>query len=190
MTRKRQNKKSEHYVNNKEFTQQVTDYVNQCKIAEQKGLPRPKMNDYLGECIMRICKRIAVLPNFSGYSYIDEMIYDGIEGCVYGLPKFNREKSDNAFSYASMIVINKFRQRLNKEKYQHKLKQAIFENVNIMFMATDTQDSDDKTYLSQWQEEHQNFSQSQNSTYDEGQVKKKRKPKSPSSKVSSLKEYI
>lgn len=186
--RKRQKRGDEHYVNNKEFTEAVSKYALAHKEATNKGEVPPKMSNYIGECVMKISKRVASKPNFSGYSYIDEMIYDAIEGCVYGLHKFDPEKSQNAFAYASTIIHNKFIQRLNKEKDQRVIKQSVFDHLNVMYRTSDQQDSDDNVYLAQFNENHSEFSQQHLSTFNE--EKKPRKKRKIPKNISNIEGFL
>jgi hypothetical protein len=66
------------YVNNPEFLQAIVDYKKLCVEAEDSGDDKPQIPDYIGECIYQISTRLASKPNFSGYSYKDEMISDGL----------------------------------------------------------------------------------------------------------------
>ena len=47
-------RKSEHYVNNKEFLEAIVIYRNKCIAAEEAGEPRPRITNYLGECFLKI----------------------------------------------------------------------------------------------------------------------------------------
>ena len=89
MTTKKQN---EHYVNNKEFTLEVSEYNEKVKLAESKGKTPPRMTEYIGECIYKIATRLSTRPNFINYTYRDEMICDAIENCIQYIGNFNREK--------------------------------------------------------------------------------------------------
>ena len=44
----RRTKKSEHYVNNKEFLEALIVYRGKCAEAEEAGKPRPRITNYLG----------------------------------------------------------------------------------------------------------------------------------------------
>ena len=46
----------EHYVNNKEFSQAVVDYVNAVRAAEGKGKETPKITEYIGRCFLKIAE--------------------------------------------------------------------------------------------------------------------------------------
>ena len=127
MTTKKDPKKAEHYVNNKEFTQAVAEYNESVKLAESKGKTPPKMTEYIGECIYKIATRLSTRPNFINYTYRDEMICDAIENCIQYIGNFNREKSNNAFAYITQICYYAFLRRIQKEKKQLEIKSKILE---------------------------------------------------------------
>ena len=92
-------KRSEHYVNNKEFLYAIVQYKTDIKEAEAKGEPRPVIPRYLGECFMKIARHLSYKPNFVNYMFKEDMISDGIENCVQYINNFNPEKSSNPFAY-------------------------------------------------------------------------------------------
>ena len=94
MTTKKDPKKAEHYVNNKEFTAAVAEYVAEIKQAKLDGDEKPRMSEYIGGCIYKISTRLSTRPNFINYTYRDEMICDAIENCIQYLGNFNAEKSN------------------------------------------------------------------------------------------------
>ena len=147
----RQKKGSEHYVNNKEFTAAIIEHNSACRLAEKKGLEKPKISEYIGECIYKIATRLSTKPNFINYSYRDEMICDGIENCLQYIENFNEEKSNNAFAYITQIIYFAFLRRIQKEKKQQAIKQkAIMESGILTDMADsiDGSPSDGKnTYI-------------------------------------------
>lgn len=132
----RQKKGSEHYVNNKEFTAAIIEHNSACRLADKKGLEKPKISEYIGECIYKIATRLSTKPNFINYSYRDEMICDGIENCLQYIENFNEEKSNNAFAYITQIIYFAFLRRIQKEKKQQAIKQkAIMESGILTDMA-------------------------------------------------------
>ena len=147
----RQKKGSEHYVNNKEFTAAIIEHNSACRLADKKGLEKPKISEYIGECIYKIATRLSTKPNFINYSYRDEMICDGIENCLQYIENFNEEKSNNAFAYITQIIYFAFLRRIQKEKKQQAIKQkAIMESGILTDMADsiDGSPSDGKnTYI-------------------------------------------
>ena len=147
----RQKKGSEHYANNKEFTAAIIEHNSACRLADKKGLEKPKISEYIGECIYKIATRLSTKPNFINYSYRDEMICDGIENCLQYIENFNEEKSNNAFAYITQIIYFAFLRRIQKEKKQQAIKQkAIMESGILTDMADsiDGSPSDGKnTYI-------------------------------------------
>lgn len=107
---------SKHYVNNKDFLEAVIKHKEACESARARGVREPIVPDYIGECIFHIANRLARRPNFSGYSFKEDMIMDGVENCIKYVEKFNPEKSNNAFAYFTQIVWFAFLQRIAKEK--------------------------------------------------------------------------
>ena len=160
MTTKKDPKKAEHYVNNKEFTQAVAEYNDSVKLAESKGKTPPKMTEYIGECIYKIATRLSTRPNFINYTYRDEMICDAIENCIQYIGNFNREKSNNAFAYITQICYYAFLRRIQKEKKQVFIKQQAIDASNITMDAFDTIDGVHDPALTntnvEWMQEHMN----------------------------------
>ena len=132
--RKRQKPGDEHYVNNREFTLALDDYSRACKKAEDEGKRKPQMNNYLGECIMKMANRLANSPRFSGYSYKDEMIHNGILAAVKYAHRFNGDKFDNGFAYVTQILFSHFIITIKneKKKYETNLKMIQEAEVGVM----------------------------------------------------------
>ena len=141
-----------HYVDNKKLNEAMTAFVAKCKEAEEAGEQRPKIPEYIGECIYKIATRLATNRNFSSYSYKDEMIADGIEVCIRYLHNFNPEKSNNPFSYFTQIIYYAFLQRISKEKKQAYIRAKSFENSAIMNTMVDDGNSPYFTNLQQMYE--------------------------------------
>jgi len=127
------------YVNNKDLLQALIDYRSACKEAEEVGDPSPRIPDYIGKCIFMMANRIATRPNFSGYSYKEDMISDGIENCIQYIHNFNPDKSQNPFAYFTQIIWYAFIRRIQKEKKQMYIK---FKASQNMFTDLDVIDSD------------------------------------------------
>ena len=133
-------KVSEHYVNNKDFTAAVAEYVEKINEAKAKDKTPPKMSEYIGECIYKIATRLSTRPNFINYTYRDEMICDAIENCIQYLGNFNVEKSNNAFAYVTQICYYAFLRRIQKEKKQVYIKQQAIDASNVTLESFDTID--------------------------------------------------
>lgn len=111
-------KKNAHYVDNKQLLAAMIEFRNSVIEAKEKGEPRPRIPNYIGECIMKISEHLSYRPNFINYTYKDEMISDGIENCLLYIDNFNPEKSKNPFAYFTQIIYYAFIRRMQKEKKQ------------------------------------------------------------------------
>ena len=120
-------KRSEHYVNNKEFLAAIVAYKQSIEDAEGLGQPKPRITNYLGECFLKIATHLSYKPNFVNYMFKDDMICDGIENCVQYINNFNPEKSKNPFAYFTQIIHYAFLRRIQKEKKQLEIRQKIIE---------------------------------------------------------------
>ena len=123
----RRTKKSEHYVNNKEFLEALIVYRTKCAEAEEAGKPRPRITNYLGSCFLKIATHLSYKPNFVNYMFREDMICDGIENCVQYIKNFDPEKSRNPFAYFTQIIHYAFLRRIQKEKRQMDIKDKILE---------------------------------------------------------------
>ena len=120
-------KKTEHYVDNKQFLQAMIEYRKVCVEAEQNNQEIPPVTNYIGECFLKIANHLSYRPNFINYTYKEEMISDGIENCLQYVKNFNPEKSNNPFAYFTQIVYYAFLRRIAKEKRQLDIKEKILE---------------------------------------------------------------
>ena len=118
-------KRSEHYVNNKEFLAAIVAYKQSIAQAEQAGDPKPRITNYLGECFLKIATHLSYKPNFVNYMFKDDMICDGIENCVQYIGNFDPSKSSNPFAYFTQIIYYAFLRRISKEKRQLEIKNKI-----------------------------------------------------------------
>ena len=131
------------YVNNPEFLECIVKYKNDIKEAEECGDDKPPIPNYIGECIYKIATRLASKPNFSGYSYKDDMISDGLENAIQALGNFDPEKSSNPFAYFTQIIWYAFLRRIDKEKKQLYIKHKVVENSVVLGTAITKDDSGD-----------------------------------------------
>ena len=140
MTTKKDPKKAEHYVNNKEFLAAILEYKKSIEKAELEGEPKPRITNYLGECFLKIATHLSYKPNFVNYMFKDDMICDGIENCVQYIHNFNPEKSTNPFAYFTQIIHYAFLRRIQKEKKQLEIRQKLIERTGYdeVFVADES----------------------------------------------------
>lgn len=122
---------SKHYVNNAEMLGVLTEYRNKVLTAKQNDTVKPRVPNYIGECILLIANNLAKKPNFVNYTYKDEMISDGIENCLQYIDNFDPEKSKNPFAYFTQIIYYAFIRRIHKEKKQSYIKHKSLEHSII-----------------------------------------------------------
>ena len=124
--------KRNHYVDNKQLLAAMIVYKDEVKNALEKETERPRVPNYIGECIMKIAQHLSYKPNFINYTYKDEMISDGIENCLLYIDNFNPEKSSNPFAYFTQIIYYAFIRRIQKEKKQTYVKYKSLENQELI----------------------------------------------------------
>ncbi len=120
-------KKRQHYVDNKEFLAAIIKYKEKVEHAKENELPKPRVNDYIGGCFLKIATHLSYRPNFINYMYKDDMVCDGIENCIQYIDNFDPNKSRNPFAYFTQIVYYAFLRRIAKEKRQMDIKEKIIE---------------------------------------------------------------
>jgi hypothetical protein len=134
-------KKTEYYVNNKEFLEAVSVYRNKVIAAKENDQPRPRVPNYIGECFLKIATHLSYKPNFVNYMFREDMICDGIENCLQYIDNFDPAKSTNPFAYFTQIIYYAFLRRIQKEKKQMEIKNKILERSGYdEVMHTDTYD--------------------------------------------------
>lgn len=124
-------KKPVHYVDNQKFLQEIINYKQLCADAEACGDEKPRIPNYLGECILKISTKLANRPNFINYSYKEDMILDGIENSIQYFDNFNPEKSSNPFTYFTTIIYYAFLRRIDKEKKQSYIRGKLIRDNTI-----------------------------------------------------------
>ena len=129
-------RKSEHYVNNKEFLEALINYRAKCQRAEEAGEARPVIPRYIGECFLKIANHLSYKPNFVNYMFREDMISDGIENCVQYIKNFNPEKSSNPFAYFTQIIHYAFLRRIQKEKSQMDIRGKLIERSGFEEVMT------------------------------------------------------
>lgn len=120
----KKNKKPKHYINNTDFYLELKKYY-----KDKKDNPNVRLSNYIGQCILQMSEKIASRPNFSNYTYKDEMISDGIEAAVNAAKSFNPEKSNNPFGYFSKVIWNAFLRRIAFEKRENETKHKNYQRL-------------------------------------------------------------
>ena len=140
-------------------------------------------SNYIGECILKIANNLSHKPNFSNYTYKDDMILDGIENCILYIHNFDPEKSNNPFAYFTQIIFYAFLRRIGKEKKQAYVKNKLIQNMS--FDLFEFQDHDNKEHF---ENAHIDFMKN-NQHFDDYLIKKENK-KLKKNKQPTLEEFI
>ena len=74
---------------------------------------------------------MAFKPNFSGYTFKDEMISDAIENCLIYINNFDPKKGNNPFAYYTQIAWYAFVRRINREQKQLMTKYKFIESLDL-----------------------------------------------------------
>lgn len=156
-------KRSEHYVNNKEFLSALIKYREDVEISYKKKFDvhlseqpkeargkswdtKPPIPRYIGECFLKIANHLSFKPNFVNYMFKEDMISDGIENCVQYIHNFNPEKSQNPFAYFTQIIHYAFLRRIQREKRQLDIKNKIIERSGFSEVFDDNNTIDGSNY--------------------------------------------
>jgi len=130
---------SNYYIDKKEFYDAIVAYKKQCAEAEDSGSPLPKMNDYLGKCLIDLATRISYKPNFRSYPYREEMIGDGIENGIMAMKSFDPQKSQNPYGYFTTIIHYAYLRRIKKERMQlYRKYKAMHNSIIFKKLAEDS----------------------------------------------------
>ena len=145
-------KQKPHYVNNKEFSLSVVDYVKLVNEAQKAGTKLPIVPDYIATCFLKIAQGLSHKANFIRYTYREEMVMDAVENCLKAITNYNIEAATrtgkpNAFAYFTQICYYAFLRRLAKEKKQQDIKFKYIEKAGIedFIMGADTDSTIDST---------------------------------------------
>ena len=129
-------KNKPHYVNNKDFSLAVVEYVEKVVLSKNKNNQVPLVPDYIAECFLKIAEGLSHKANFVRYTYREEMVMDAVENCLraitnYDIDAATRTGVPNAFAYFTQICYYAFLRRIAKEKKQQDIKFRWIEKSGI-----------------------------------------------------------
>ena len=111
-------KSKNNFIDNKEMYAAFVDYRAKVDAAKEAGEPKPHVPKYIGKCFLDIAEHLSMRPNFSNYSYRQDMVMDAVENCLVYAANFDPTKSKNPFSYFTQVCWYAFIRRIGKEKRQ------------------------------------------------------------------------
>src|SRR5690606_33105405 len=130
-------KVKKHYVDNKKFYQCILDYKKKVYEANRDGKEKPPIPDFAGECILLIAQNTVRMPQYSGYTYKEEMVSDAVLNCIKYFDNFDETKYTNPHAYFTMICLHANKQRINDEK---KNRYAIYKKFEEDFIFNANRD--------------------------------------------------
>lgn len=133
--------KNSFYVRNKDLLVEIHKYRKTCRYDENGKyvVGSGRATETLGRMIMKIANGLAQKPNYSGYTWVDDMKAEAMLTVIKYLKNFDPEKSQNPFAYITQICSNSFMGYINKQKRHSKIKTHLFDNKDRC--ADDSTDS-------------------------------------------------
>ena len=169
---------ADHYVDNTKLVAELEAYKERLKNNPDERLP-----EYVGKCVLDICKRFSMRPNFIGYSYRDEMVSDAIENVLQYITNFDSKKSTNAFSYITQIAYYAFIRRIGREKKQSYIKHRMIRDMPMeSFNVNEFDDAELSQNFVSYVQSH--------SSFDFESFEKKMEKKKPIILSSPLEEFM
>src|SRR6056300_230272 len=110
-------------------------------------LHRIPIDDFIGDCILKICQNLIRKKGFIEYSqtHSEDMIGDAIENCILYISSFDPRKSSEPFSYFTQVATWAFVRRIEKEKREIYFKLRSLHNMDGL-MDSSHQEEHDDTY--------------------------------------------
>jgi hypothetical protein len=111
--------KASHYVDRQEFYDALVE-----RRELLKTNPDLPVTNYIGDCILKICKGLGSKWNFAQYTWKDELVSDAIVHVLRYIDSFDPDVSTNPFSYFTQTAYNSFMGRFEIERNEQYAKYA------------------------------------------------------------------
>jgi DNA-directed RNA polymerase specialized sigma24 family protein len=129
-----------HYVSNADFLVAMKKYKEMVLKATAEDKPKPRVPEYIGECLLKIATHLSYKSNFINYTYREDMILDGVENCLQYIDNFDPTKSSNPFAYFTQIIYYAFIRKIQKEKKQTYVKNKLIMEMPFELFELQEQD--------------------------------------------------
>lgn len=139
-------KKTNNYIDNAKFYEEMKKYKQMVKEATERGEEKPRVTEYIGNCLYLIAENLSYKPNFINYIFREELVGDAIENCLAYADNFDPDKSQYPFAYFSKIAYYAFLRRIDKEKKQLYTKYKAIEHANMYNLVSDQPLDDTNDY--------------------------------------------
>lgn len=125
-----------HYVDNKRFQEllvQRKELILNCK-------PTQRIDNEIGDNILKIAYNLSYRRNFINYTFREEMIGDAIENCIRYIDNYDEVKYSNPFAYFTQMCFYAFVRRITREDKDAKGRLSLYEKQSTELGATDKLD--------------------------------------------------
>lgn len=125
------------YVDKDELIQDIIEYREMVASAKAEGKEKPNPPDKLLKKLILMVNGMAKRPNFSGYSYLDEMKSRAIFCCFRKADYYDPSISPNPFGYYSRIIWQEFVNVIREEEDESYVKAMAFYNSDATYEMLD-----------------------------------------------------
>ena len=130
------------YIDNKQFNIDLTEYLMLCEECEKDGKEIPQIPRNLAESFQKIATGLSTNVRFSRYTFIDDMISDGVLACITKIIKYDFRKYNNPFAYFTQICWFEFIGRIGEEYNEKKAVYRACEELSLFDFHLDADDVD------------------------------------------------
>lgn len=130
------------YIDRVEFNSQLVDYLEECNRLEAEGKPINSVPELIGAQFLKIANGLARSRRWSSYTYIDEMIGDGLIACTAKIRNYDHHRYNNPFAYFTQICWFEFLGRSAEEYHQKKIIYRVCEKMSLEDFKLDADDVD------------------------------------------------
>jgi hypothetical protein len=186
-------KNTNHYIDNKAFLKAIIEYKAQCAEAEAAGLPRPRIPEYIGGCLLKISTKFSFSAkysaNFIGYPFREDMVMDGVETCVRYFHNFDPTKFSNPLAYFTQIIYYSFLNRIQKEKKYLYTRFKAIQNQREVGIVADSQEHEELSDFGVDIQDNNEYMNDYIRSYEKGTAKQKDKKKKKAGTLDVLDEF-
>lgn len=107
---------TQNYIDKQALYDEIVKWQDETAAAVEVGQEAPPMPESVGRAIIDMSYGLSTRYNFREYSWVDEMIGDGIEAAIKAVPKFDRNHpKKNPFGFLNFIIWRAFVNRITVE---------------------------------------------------------------------------
>lgn len=147
-----------YYLDKTQMRDALREHRDKCLAAEAEGKELPPVSDYLGECFLNIAKGLGMKFNFRDYSFVQDMIMDGVITCLRNIRSYDPDKISertgtlvSPLSYFTQVCFWAFVNRLKKEEDQAAVKWSLLLDMDVNAYTQDAEDSEDfQMNMAEW----------------------------------------